>query len=173
MSTNKKRRLSRRQFLINTLAGSGAFMGAGMLYPMVRFAIDPILQKETQSSFVEVGAVEEFGKEPIAIQFFVEQKDGWYQKEGGTKMTAWVMKQDDGKFLALSPICKHLGCTVKWEGSPEFKDEFYCPCHGGRYTDTGINIPGTPPLAPLDKYKTEVKNGKLFLGSIVPQEGGA
>ena len=38
-----KRNVSRRQFLNYTLTGVGGFMAAGMLMPMVRFAIDPAL----------------------------------------------------------------------------------------------------------------------------------
>ena len=37
MSNN---RVSRRQFLSYTLTGVGGFMAAGMLMPMLRFAID-------------------------------------------------------------------------------------------------------------------------------------
>ena len=39
-----KHNVSRRQFLNYTLTGVGGFMAAGMLMPMVRFAIDPVLK---------------------------------------------------------------------------------------------------------------------------------
>ena len=31
---------------------------------------------------------------------------------------AWVYKEGD-EIIALSPVCKHLGCTVNWEGDPD------------------------------------------------------
>ena len=43
MMSNK---VSRRQFMSYTLMGVGGFMASGMLMPMVRFAIDPVLQKK-------------------------------------------------------------------------------------------------------------------------------
>ena len=49
MSNNK---VSRRQFLSYTLTGVGGFMAAGMLMPMVRFAVDPVLQKKEGGDFV-------------------------------------------------------------------------------------------------------------------------
>ena len=47
-----KRNVSRRQFLNYTLTGVGGFMAAGMLMPMVRFAVDPVLQPQAGGDFV-------------------------------------------------------------------------------------------------------------------------
>ena len=46
-----KQRVSRRQFLNYTLTGVGGFMAAGMLMPMVRFAVDPVLKAEEARRF--------------------------------------------------------------------------------------------------------------------------
>ena len=40
-----KNRVSRRQFLSYSLMGVGGFMVSGALMPMLRFAVDPVLQK--------------------------------------------------------------------------------------------------------------------------------
>ena len=40
------KKVSRRQFMSYTLMGTGGFMASAMLMPMVRFAIDPVLQKQ-------------------------------------------------------------------------------------------------------------------------------
>ncbi|ACA39558.1 conserved hypothetical protein [Lysinibacillus sphaericus C3-41] len=53
MSNN---RVSRRQFLSYTLTGVGGFMAAGMLMPMLRFAIDPVLLKHEGGDFVKTVA---------------------------------------------------------------------------------------------------------------------
>lgn len=68
----------------------------------------------------------------------------------------------------LSPICKHLGCTVNWNTDPNHPNEYFCPCHLGRYDIEGAHILGTPPTASLDEYETEVKDGKLYLGKLKP-----
>ena len=44
--SEKEHRVSRRQFLNYTLTGVGGFMAAGILMPMTRFALDPVLRKE-------------------------------------------------------------------------------------------------------------------------------
>ncbi len=47
-----KHNVSRRQFLNYTLTGVGGFMAAGMLMPMVRFAIDPVLSADKGGDYV-------------------------------------------------------------------------------------------------------------------------
>ncbi|OYD09706.1 ubiquinol-cytochrome c reductase iron-sulfur subunit [Paludifilum halophilum] len=166
----KKPGISRRRFLTYTIASTGGFLASGMLYPMIRFAIDPLLQKGSDTEFVDVGPVNEFGTEPKSVSFNIKRKDGWYEPKGGEPATAWVTKNGD-QILALSPVCKHLGCTVKWEGGGK-QDHYYCPCHGGLYTKDGTNVPGTPPNEPLDEYESRVEGGRLLLGPV-KKGGGA
>ncbi|MFM1652693.1 ubiquinol-cytochrome c reductase iron-sulfur subunit [Brevibacillus sp. B_LB10_24] len=163
---SEKQEISRRTFLNYALMGTGGFLAAGMITPMIRFAIDPVLKAAGGGDKVAVGSVDEFGPEPKSVSFKVHTKDGWYETE--STLTAWVTKDANGEILALSPICKHLGCTVNWNGSPDFPNEYFCPCHFGRYTAKGEHILGTPPMASLDEYETEVKDGKLYLGQIIP-----
>lgn len=162
-----KDEVSRRQFLNYTLTGVGGFMAAGMLLPMVRFAIDPIMKQGAGQDMVAVVEESKITEEPQRFTFKVNQKDGWYESE--VTQAAWVFKDKNGDIVALSPICKHLGCTVDWGTDPSHPNQFYCPCHGGRYTKDGTNVKGTPPLAPLDVYQKEVKDGKLYLGQAQPQ----
>jgi len=163
------KKVSRRQFLTYTLGGTAGFLASGMLFPMVRFAIDPVLKKGGGEQYHDVNLkVSDITDKPRAVKFVVHRKDGWYEPEQGETMTAWVLKNEKGEILALSPICKHLGCTVNWDSNPQFKGEFFCPCHFGRYYKDGTNVPGTPPAKPLDRYKTKIdQNGKLLIGPLV------
>ncbi|GLI83669.1 ubiquinol-cytochrome c reductase iron-sulfur subunit [Rossellomorea marisflavi] len=164
-----KQRVSRRQFLNYTLTGVGGFMAAGMLMPMVRFAVDPVLKAEASGDFKATKQkVSELSNEPVRVDFSYEQKDAWYTSD--VTQTAWVYKNKEGKIIALSPICKHLGCTVNWNASEDHKEMFYCPCHGGLYHKNGENVPGTPPTAPLDSYPTKEKDGILYLGQPEPNK---
>ena len=65
------------------------------------------------------------------MDFSFTQVDGWYESD--VTNTAWVYKKQDGTIVALSPVCKHLGCTVDWEGTRQHPEQFFCPCHYGRY----------------------------------------
>jgi menaquinol-cytochrome c reductase iron-sulfur subunit len=166
MMSEKKHRVSRRQFLNYTLTGVGGFMAAGMLMPMVRFALDPVLRPAEETELVQVVKVDELTEEPQRFDFKIKQKDAWYESE--ETRSAWVFKSGD-KITALSPICKHLGCTVGWNNDPANPNQFFCPCHYGRYEKDGTNVKGTPPIAPLDVYVHAVKDGYLFLGKAKPR----
>ncbi|MBT2582053.1 ubiquinol-cytochrome c reductase iron-sulfur subunit [Planococcus sp. ISL-109] len=161
MSNN---RVSRRQFLGYTLTGVGGFMAAGMLMPMVRFAVDPVLQQKDAGDYVLTGqAVSEITEEPVRVDFSYEQVDGWYTSD--VTNSAWVYRDGD-KLIALSPVCKHLGCTVNWGGDAEHPTQFFCPCHAGRYEKNGANIAGTPPIGPLDEFDVEDQDGFVAIGAV-------
>ena len=160
-----KNRVTRRQFLTYTITGVGGFMAAGMLMPMVRFAIDPILQTKEEGDFVQTSQkAAEITEVPVKVDFSYEQTDGWYKSE--VSDAAWVYKEGD-QIIAISPVCKHLGCTVNWAGDSAHPDQFFCACHAGRYEKTGKNVKGTPPLGPLDQYEVEEKDGFLMLGKKI------
>jgi menaquinol-cytochrome c reductase iron-sulfur subunit len=165
-----KHRVSRRQFLNYTLTGVGGFMAAGMLMPMVRFAVDPVLKGEDAGDFIATPLkVADITNEPQKVNFTFTQKDAWYESE--ETGTAWVFKNEEGKIIALSPVCKHLGCVVDWNTDKQNQNRFFCPCHYGLYEKDGTNVKGTPPLAPLDVYPTKEKDGLLYVGKAEPRKG--
>jgi menaquinol-cytochrome c reductase iron-sulfur subunit len=169
MSKKDQQGVSRRQFLNYTLMGVGGFLVAGVTTPMLGFAIDPALKARQERDMIAVGNMADFTDEPKRVDFTLPVKDGWAEYD--ISLSAWVTKTSDTEVLALSPICKHLGCTVTWGSDKAPKDQYYCPCHDGRYYKDGINVKGTPPLAPLDVYQYEVKeDGTLYLGQAVPRE---
>ncbi|MCD7033381.1 ubiquinol-cytochrome c reductase iron-sulfur subunit [Metabacillus sp. GX 13764] len=167
--SERKPDVSRRQFLNYTLTGVGGFMAAGISMPLIRFALDPVLEPAAAQGFVQVVKADEITNEPQRFDYKIKQTDAWYKSE--VSKSAWVFKDPKGEIVALSPICKHLGCTVNWKGDPKTPNEFYCPCHGGRYEKDGTNIPGTPPQAPLDRYEHQIKDGYLYLGAAKPKGG--
>lgn len=160
-----KNRVSRREFLNYTITGVGGFMAAGILLPMVRFAIDPALQVKAEGNFVQTSMkIADITEEPTKVDFTFEQVDAWYKSD--VTESAWVYKDGD-QVIALSPVCKHLGCTVNWNSDSAHPNQFFCACHAGRYEKSGKNIPGTPPLGPLDEYEVSEKDGFLMLGKKI------
>ena len=160
-----KRNVSRRQFLNYTLTGVGGFMAAGMLMPMVRFAIDPALAADTGGDFIATKQkVTELTTEPTRVDFSFKQVDGWYESE--VTNTAWVYKKKDGTIVALSPVCKHLGCTVDWGADKQHPNNSSVLVIMVRYEKNGLNIKGTPPIGPLDVFETKEKDGILYLGQL-------
>lgn len=164
MMSNK---VSRRQFLSYSLMGVGGFMASGMLMPMVRFAVDPVLQQTGEGDYIPTPQkVDELTEVPVRVDFTIkDRKDAWYKSD--VSDTAWVYKDGD-KVIALSPVCKHLGCTVNWGGDEKHPDKFFCPCHAGRYMKNGDNVAGTPPLGPLDEFDVKIEGGFVYLGKTKP-----
>src|SRR5690606_16180420 len=101
-----KNPVTRRQFLSYTLTGVGGFMAAGMILPMVRFAIDPVLQVRAEGDFkMTKQKIADITSEPVRVDFSYEQKDAWHT--ANVTNTAWVYKNEAGEIVALSPVCKH------------------------------------------------------------------
>lgn len=68
-----------------------------------------------------------------------------------------VLYLDTG-YIAISPICQHLGCIVEFEGS-----RFVCPCHGSMYDRDGSVLRG-PTERALVTFPTEVTaDGSLLI----------
>ena len=74
--------------------------------------------------------------------------------------TAVLVRRQGGDLVALSAVCTHLGCIVQWEKA---KQNFLCPCHGGRFTTEGAVISGPPPT-PLKRIPFVVANGAITVG---------
>lgn len=72
---------------------------------------------------------------------------------------AFVVNHNNTVYV-LSPVCTHLGCLVNWHRR---KQEFLCPCHGGRYDIEGRVLAGPPP-APLTRLPYRISEGKLYIG---------
>ena len=160
-----KNRVTRRQFLTYSITGVGGFMAAGMLMPMVRFAVDPLLQTKEAGDMVLTGQkIADITEDPVKVDFKFDQQDAWYKSE--VSDAAWVYKDGD-KIVALSPVCKHLGCTVNWNSNPDFQNQFFCACHAGRYEKNGKNVANTPPTGPLDEFEVAEKDGYLMLGNKI------
>ena len=82
-------------------------------------------------------------------------------------------EEEDMCIMVYRGKCKHLGCTVGFNtglgGSKDVADydgdglpdgRILCPCHQGQYDihDLALNVPGTPPPAPLNVIRFNVGN---------------
>ncbi|PZD93552.1 ubiquinol-cytochrome c reductase iron-sulfur subunit [Paenibacillus sambharensis] len=159
-NTVKRKEMSRRQFLSYTLGGATAFMAGGAVLPMIRFAVDPILTKKSEGTYVKVVEESKITTEPQEFKFQIHQVDGWYESD--PQLSAWISKDESGEIFALSPVCKHLGCTISW--NTQNNNQYFCPCHEARYTKDGKNLAVAP--NPLDEYEVDVKDGFVYLGPV-------
>ncbi len=86
------------------------------------------------------GPVERF--EPGSVTAF---RDGHF----------YLVRLDDGGFLALHRKCTHLGCTVPWI---EDEQRFTCPCHASAFDMRG-DVISAPAVRALELFAVSIDNG--------------
>jgi nitrite reductase/ring-hydroxylating ferredoxin subunit len=120
--------LSRREFL-DRLGLSAILLGLGSLVAAAARFLVPAVELSEPTRATSVRPDELKAEEPV---FVAENR-------------AWLLRDDAGIY-ALSAICSHLGCTVRWETGA-----FGCPCHSSRYDSYGRvqHGPATRALAAL------------------------
>ncbi|GIQ63771.1 hypothetical protein PACILC2_23390 [Paenibacillus cisolokensis] len=120
------------------------------------------IAKKEEGTWVKVVEEAKVTQEPQEFKFKVHQVDGWYESD--PEKAAWITRDANGEIYALSPICKHLGCTIGW--NTDQKNEYVCPCHDARYSIDGKNLTVAP--QPLDEYELKIENGFVYLGPLKP-----
>ena len=68
----------------------------------------------------------------------------------GAETPVYVLALDGGEYVALSPVCTHLGCIVELQGS-----RIVGPCHGSTFDRAGGVLQG-PASEPLERYPVEL-----------------
>jgi cytochrome b6-f complex iron-sulfur subunit len=129
------RRFSRRTFLRNAVLGGVGVAAAGVAAGAVAFSWPNETGVFGSQVVVPRGLVPAVGAPPL------KHVAGHFL----------LINNPDG-VLAMSWVCKHLGCTVPWL---ESEGQFHCPCHGSLYDRNGAVVRG-PATAPLDLMELRV-----------------
>jgi Rieske Fe-S protein len=155
---SQREELSRRDFMrIGTWTIAGV-IGLGLAIPGLVYIIAPILQRKETQDWVRVGSAAkvELGT-PTLFKVNVERQTGWVVNE--EELSVYVLTDDGRRYIAMSSICTHLGCRVRW--IPD-RDLFFCPCHNAHFDKRGLVISGPPPR-PLDRYDVKVEDDQLYI----------
>jgi cytochrome b6-f complex iron-sulfur subunit len=134
---------TRRAFLAAAGAAGVAYVAA-LGYPIYRYLASPNEMALSASAVTEV-TLKDAQKLPAGsvLMFKFGSSPGM------------LIHHEDGRWIALSAVCSHLGCTVQYEPQA---DRIHCACHGGVYNAyTGANVSGPPPK-PLMLYKVAVND---------------
>ena len=75
----------------------------------------------------------------------------------GWELPVYVLRDGADGFVALSPLCTHLGCVVEVEGSV-----LVCPCHGSTYERSGRVVRG-PAERALRSFPTALEDDGTLL----------
>ena len=111
----------------------------------------------------------EKGDFPKKVFYKTTVQDAWVEQE--MKGFLYINKnKEDNSLLIMSPICTHLGCAAgNAEASMKENEgvEFYCPCHGGKYDEQGINVGGPPPRS-LDVFESFIEDKNVCIAILSP-----
>jgi menaquinol-cytochrome c reductase iron-sulfur subunit len=161
----------RRSFVLALFGLSAAAVSALLAIPLVRFVTYPLRKSATETGWSEVGPVQDFASltTPTAKTITLERRDAWQTTSSQTAV--YVLPSKDGQFRILSPICPHLGCSVRWVDAD---GKFICPCHSGSFTAAGERIAGPPPRS-MDSLESKVEDGVLkvryqYFRQLVPNK---
>ena len=157
MDTLQEGKISRRNFMKTAIAGISGLIGAAIGLPAIAYLVGPAIKKTTDT-WIRLGAVNkvELGN-PTLFKTIIETQTGWINAE--EEFSAYVLTENGQDFIAMSNICTHLGCRVRWIPDQE---GFYCPCHNGVFAKDGTVVGGPPPR-PLDRFVSKVEDGVLFV----------
>lgn len=144
--------MKRRDFLKRIV--KSFFFLIGLFFMPVLAYIYPFKTKEKTIRFIHL--IDEDDLPRTGVKRVI-----YSYEEGLTKISRhlFVVRSTEG-LAALSPVCTHLGCFVNWNRS---REEFLCPCHGGRYDRHG-NVIGGPPPAPLKSLPLDIRDGRVYVG---------
>lgn len=145
---------SRRRFL-GFLAGIFVMItGAGIVAPLAGMLLAPLFAR-SKENWLTLGALGDLvGGGPTRFTYRYIHLDGWFAK---TIIGTVYVIRDGSRLAAISNICTHLGCGVRWD--PD-KNDFICPCHNGVFDRNG-NVVSGPPPKPLNRFPTRVASGKI------------
>lgn len=155
---NEQTGTSRRSFLGFVIWAIGGLISMGVGVPALIYVIAPSIQRKTEEAWIRVGSTSKIDLgTPTLFKLKIKRQVGWNVTE--EEIAVYVITENGRDFMALSNICTHLGCRVRWVSD---QDQFFCPCHNAIFMKDGTVAAGPPPR-PLDQYQVKVENEQLYI----------
>jgi Rieske Fe-S protein len=154
----EEKKVNRKDFLSLAIIAIGGVISFAIGIPAIAYILGPALKKADQQNWIPLGAASkvEIGV-PTLFKTKVEQKAGWITNE--QELAFYVITDNGRDFVAMSNVCTHLGCRVRWVDDQE---QFFCPCHNAAFDKQGQVAAGPPPT-PLDRFEVKLEADQLFV----------
>jgi menaquinol-cytochrome c reductase iron-sulfur subunit len=160
--------ITRRRFMTGTVHGAGAIAVSAFALPALGFAAGSALFDRPPVDWEAIGAPDDFPNDTYLPRVITEVAG--IGQVGRTTIYVRARNEEldappnppgyEEPFIAISTRCMHLGCPVRYVDAAK---RFICPCHGGVYNFEG-GVDGGPPVRPLDRFYTRVRNGQVEVG---------
>ncbi|MGZ8458969.1 MAG: QcrA and Rieske domain-containing protein [Candidatus Deferrimicrobiaceae bacterium] len=134
----------RRSFLSLALGTVAAVFSASLLYPLFQFLWPPTAKTGGEGS---VG---------IPLEDMLVGQSRVVPLRGEPVL----LIREANQVVALSAVCTHLGCIVKYKGG----GVILCPCHAASF-DLNGNVTGGPAPRPLTYYRVRIVGGRIVIES--------
>jgi Rieske Fe-S protein len=157
--------ITRRRLVGGSVHLFGGVAVAAFALPSLGFALGPIFKKH-EEPWNEVGPLADIPDDTYVPRVMTVAADA-----GTIGKTTLYLRRRNPEFdkepadkynqvVAISSRCMHLGCPVRFVAASA---RFICPCHGGVY-GFGGEVDGGPPVRPLDRFYTEIRDGNVWVG---------
>ncbi len=154
----KEKAPGRRQFLAAATWAIGGLVTALYSIPAIAYLIAPALERAGVENWLRLGSTSkvEIG-EPTLFKTSLERQTGWITNQ--EEISVYVITENGRDFVAMSNICTHLGCRVRWIAE---RDGFFCPCHNAVFDKNGEVVAGPPPRA-LDRFEVRIEDDQILI----------
>lgn len=158
----EKNNLERKNFLGIATWAIGGLISLGMGIPAVSYIIGPSFQKSVDQEWIRLGPSSkvELGT-PTLFKATIQRQSGWIVNK--EEISAYIYSEQGREYIALSNICTHLGCKVRWIND---QSQFFCPCHNATFDKDGKVTSGPPPR-PLDRYQVKIEDGQIYIQGVL------
>jgi Rieske Fe-S protein len=138
--------------------GIGGVIGVGFGVTAAVYLVGPAVANQQTQTWIRLGPTSkvELGT-PTLFSVTIQTQTGWILSN--EEVSVYILSTDGRTYIAMSNICTHLGCHVRWIDD---QVKFFCPCHNGQFDINGRVIAGPPPR-PLDRYDVKVENDQLYI----------
>jgi menaquinol-cytochrome c reductase iron-sulfur subunit len=157
--------VTRRRFMTGTAHAASGIAAAAFTLPAVGLAVAPVFEKQDRK-WEAIGPVTDFPDDTYVPRTLTLVEGIGDVGKSTVYLRKYNPKIDDeprdeyNAYIAISHRCMHLGCPVRFVPASQ---RFICPCHGGVYDFQG-KVNGGPPVRPLDRFYTRVRNGNVEVG---------
>lgn len=146
---------SRRNVLTSAIGILGGAISAFLVVPSFLSAISPLRYRSGTSRWRSAGPLDSFTVGRIQLVTVDIGREDWSRSLNAKAVFVYRRTNDD--FVVYSRSCTDLSCPLVFDAGSEC---FFCPCHGAIFGKEGQPMKG-PPLDPLFRYKTRVREGEL------------
>jgi len=110
---SRSEQINRRGFLSIATWSIGGLISLMMGIPAIAFVLGPAFAREKDTSWTRLGSINkvELGT-PTLFKVSLTREAGWLVEE--EKIGVYVLTDNGRDFIAMSNICTHLGCRVRW-----------------------------------------------------------